>query len=143
MIEMRKKSSKLSTVFAFSGTKESKSIIFHNFLVFMLVKITFLYKQLKNCRSVREFQNSREVRTHENTRLTDRVCTKCLQFSRHLKYREYSRRFVLCCFVITLKWSLLKQQDLDTVIVTKVSMFTFIEQYFSVATRVLLSKVSL
>ena len=59
------------------------------------------------------------------------------------KYREYSRRFVLCCFVITLKWSLLKQQDLDTVIVTKVSMFTFIEQYFSVATRVLLSKVSL
>ena len=60
-----------------------------------------------------------------------------------LKYREYSRRFVLCCFVITVKWSLLKQQDLDTVIVTKVSMFTFIEQYFSVATRVLLSKVSL
>ena len=59
------------------------------------------------------------------------------------KYREYSRRFVLYCFVITLKWSLLKQQDLDTVIVTKVSMFTFIEQYFSVATRVLLSKVSL
>ena len=60
-----------------------------------------------------------------------------------LKYREYSRRFVLCCFVITVKWSLLKQQDLDTVIITKVSMFTFIEQYFSVATRVLLSKVSL
>ena len=59
------------------------------------------------------------------------------------KYREYSRRFVLCCFVITVKWSLLKQQDLDTVIITKVSMFTFIEQYFSVATRVLLSKVSL
>ena len=59
------------------------------------------------------------------------------------KCREYSRRFVLCCFVITVKWSLLKQQDLDTVIVTKVSMFTFIEQYFSVATRVLLSKVSL
>ena len=27
------------------------------------------------------------------------------------KYREYSRRFVLCCFVITIKWSLLKQQD--------------------------------
>ena len=60
-----------------------------------------------------------------------------------LKYREYSRRFVLCCFVITVTWSLLKQQDLDTVIITKVSMFTFIEQYFSVATRVLLSKVSL
>ena len=81
MIEMRKKSSKLSTVFAFSGTKQSKSIIVHNFLIFMLVKITFLYKQLKNCRSVREFQNSREVSTRENTRLTDRECTKCLEFS--------------------------------------------------------------
>ena len=38
------------------------------------------------------------------------------------KYREYSSRFqVLCCFVITVYRSLLKQQDLDTVIIMKVS----------------------
>ena len=43
------------------------------------------------------------------------------------KYREYSGCFVLCCFVITVYWSLLKQQDLDTVIIINVSTFTFID----------------
>ena len=37
----------------------------------------------------------------------------------YLKYREYSSRFVLCCFFITVNWSLLKRQDLDTVIIIK------------------------
>ena len=31
--------------------------------------------------------------------------------------REYSSRFVLCCFVITVCQSLFKQQDLETVII--------------------------
>ena len=35
------------------------------------------------------------------------------------KYREYSSRFVLCCFFVTVNWSLLKRQDLDTVIIIK------------------------
>ena len=31
--------------------------------------------------------------------------------------REYSSRFALCCFVITVYQSLFKQQDLETVII--------------------------
>ena len=37
------------------------------------------------------------------------------------KYWEYSSRFVLCCVVIIVHSSSLKQQDLDTVIIIKVS----------------------
>ena len=32
-----------------------------------------------------------------------------------------TRVLILCCFVITVHWSLLKQQDLDTVLIIKVS----------------------
>ena len=38
-----------------------------------------------------------------------------------LSIPEYSSRFVLCCFGITVNWSLLlRQQDLDTVIITTI-----------------------
>ena len=56
MIEMRKKSSKLSTVFAFSGTKQSKSIIVHNFLIFMLVNITFIINNWKIAEVLENFK---------------------------------------------------------------------------------------
>ena len=35
----------------------------------------------------------------------------------------FTRIFILCCFVITVHWSLLKQQDLDTDRIIKVSYF--------------------
>ena len=40
------------------------------------------------------------------------------------KYWVCSSRFVLCCFVIIVYWSSLKQQDLDTVIIIKVLVST-------------------
>ena len=46
--------------------------------------------------------------------ITKRERTKRLEYSR---YFERSSRFDLCCFFMTVYWSLLKQQDLDTIII--------------------------
>ena len=44
-----------------------------------------------------------------------------------LSIPEYSSRFVLCCFGITVHWSLLiRQQDLDTVIITTISLALYV-----------------
>ena len=57
--------------------------------------------------------------------------TFALAASFPIKYTtEYSSRFVLCCFVITVNWSLLKQQDLDTVIIIKISCDNTTENCF-------------
>ena len=57
--------------------------------------------------------------------------TFALAASFRIKYTtEYSSRFVLCCFVITVNWSLLKQQDLDTVIIIKISCDNTTENCF-------------
>ena len=56
--------------------------------------------------------------------ITKRERTKRLEYSR---YFERSSRFDLCCFFMTVYWSLLKQQDLDTIIIIKVSIFDTLE----------------
>ena len=45
-----------------------------------------------------------------------------------VKYGTYVRAGAV---VVTVYWSLLKQQDLDTVIIIKVSMFTVIKKHCS------------
>ena len=52
------------------------------------------------------------------------------RFQSNMPPIEYSSRFVFCCFVITVNWSLLKQQDLDTVIIIKISCDNTTENCF-------------
>ena len=51
--------------------------------------------------------------------------------------------FILCCFVITVHWSLLKQQDLDTVIIIKVSYFGSPFTFWSLSVRAILNFLGL
>ena len=62
--------------------------------------------------------------------------THCLRYGRS-KYREYVGLFVLCYFVMTVYWSLLKQQDLDTVIIIIVSLQYVLTSSFPAVFRLL------